>query len=98
MLHRHVENNAADLGMGHWTSTPSRQARRLLLPASIDTHRGSRRMKRLFARILHCAFAHVNVICASPHPPCSAHSCDAFNTSLTTFPCEAQKVFASPMA
>lgn len=38
------------------------------------------------------------MICASPHPPCRAHSCDVFDTSLTTCPCDAQNVFASPRA
>jgi hypothetical protein len=44
------------------------------------------------------ALAHVNVICASPQPPCRAHSFDVFDTSLTTSPWDAQKVLASPRA
>ena len=44
------------------------------------------------------AFAHLKVICASPHPPCRAHSCEVFDTSLTTSPLDPQKAFASPIA
>ena len=48
--------------------------------------------------LLYSGLAHANVMFASPHPPCKAHSCETFDASFTTLPCEAQKELASPKA